>query len=137
MLFGDQYGVGHRRTSMLILGSRSHFNVLYLSVLCIVDHTCRCSRSYARMKECRSTKPTHKEWRRIAKKERRRRIRRLTAQERDANEERLVAALESNMEYLKFCAEKENHEKEKEEQEQKEHAEREKLWLEEEVNIYI
>lgn len=87
------------------------------------------------MEECCSIKLTHKEWRRIAKKERRRRIRRLIAQERDANEGRLRAALESNMEYLKFCAEEEAQKKEKEAQEQKERAERERLWLEEEVNI--
>lgn len=82
-----------------------------------------------------SIKLTHKEWRRIARKERRRRIRRLTAQERDANEERLRAALESNMEYLKFYAEEEKQKEEKEAQEKKEHAERERLWLEEEVKI--
>lgn len=87
------------------------------------------------MEERRSIKLTHKEWRRIAKKERRKRIRRLTAQERDANEERLRAALANNMAYLKFCAEEEKQKKEKEAQEQKEHAERERLWLEEEVNI--
>jgi len=83
------------------------------------------------------TKLSHKEWRRIVKKERRRRKRRLKAQERDANEGRLRAALESNMEYMKFCAEKEKQTKEKEAREQEEHAERERLWLEEEVNIHI
>lgn len=87
------------------------------------------------MEECRSVKLAHKEWRRIAKNERRRRIRRSIAQERDANEERLTAALESNMEYLKFCAEEEDQRKEEEAQEQKKRAEREKLWLEDEVNI--
>lgn len=87
------------------------------------------------MEEHHSTKLSHKEWRRIAKKERRRRIRRSIAQERDANEERLRAALENNMEYLKFCAEEEQQKKEKEAQEREEHAERERLWLEEEVNI--
>lgn len=82
-----------------------------------------------------STKLSHKEWRRIAKKERRRRIRRSIAQERDTNEERLRAVLESNMAYLKFCAEQEKQREEKEAQVRKQHAEREKLWLEEEVNI--
>lgn len=86
------------------------------------------------MEERRSIKLTHKEWRGIAKKERRRRIRRLTARERDVNEKRLRAALESNMEYLKFYAEKEKQTEEKETQEKREHAERERLWLEEEVN---
>lgn len=81
-------------------------------------------------------KLTHKEWRCIAKKERRRRIRRLTARERDANEERLKAALESNMEYLKFYAEKEKQMEETEAQEEREHAERERLWLEEEVGHF-
>lgn len=87
------------------------------------------------MEERRSIKLTHKEWRRIAKKGHRRRIRRRIAQERDTNEERLRAALESNMEYLKFCAEEEKRKKDEEEEEQKKHAERERLWLEEEVNI--
>jgi len=83
------------------------------------------------------TKLSHKEWRRIVKKERRKRKRQIMAQERDANEERLRAALENNMEYMQFCAEKEKQEKEKEVQEQEKHAERERLWLEEEVNIHI
>ncbi|XP_011866151.1 PREDICTED: U2 small nuclear ribonucleoprotein auxiliary factor 35 kDa subunit-related protein 2 [Vollenhovia emeryi] len=85
------------------------------------------------MEERGSIKPTHREWRRIARKERRRRIRRLAAQERDANEGRLKAALENNMVYLKFCAEEQKQKEEREEQEQKEHAERERLWLEEEI----
>jgi len=83
------------------------------------------------------TKLSHKEWRRIVKKERRKRKRQIMAQERDANEERLRAALENNMEYMQFCAEKEKQEKEKKVQEQEKHAERERLWLEEEVNMHI
>ncbi|XP_029668366.1 U2 small nuclear ribonucleoprotein auxiliary factor 35 kDa subunit-related protein 2 [Formica exsecta] len=79
------------------------------------------------------TKPSHKEWRRIAKRERRRRIRQKAAQERDANEEKLRAALMSNMEYLNRRAEQEKEKKEKEAREQEEHAERNRLWLEEEV----
>lgn len=86
------------------------------------------------MKEHRTTRPSHKEWRRIAKKERRRRIRQKFAQERDANDEKLRAALMSNMEYLNYRAEQEKQEKEKEAREQEEHVERDRLWLEEEVN---
>ncbi|KAL6253611.1 hypothetical protein P5V15_012327 [Pogonomyrmex californicus] len=87
------------------------------------------------MEEHHLMKLSHKQWRHIAKKERRRRIRRKIAIERDANEERLRAALESNMEYLKFSAEEEKREKEKEAQEQEKHAERERLWLEEEIRM--
>lgn len=83
------------------------------------------------------TKLSHREWRRIVRKERRKRKRQIIAQERDANEERLRAALENNMEYMQFCAEKEKQEKEKEAREQEKHEERERLWLEEEVNIHI
>ncbi|KAG5324756.1 U2AFL protein, partial [Acromyrmex heyeri] len=79
------------------------------------------------------TKLSHKEWRRIVKRERRKRKRQMMAQERDANEERLRAALENNMEYMQFCAEKEKQEKEKEAREQEKHAERERFWLEEEI----
>ncbi|XP_012535664.2 U2 small nuclear ribonucleoprotein auxiliary factor 35 kDa subunit-related protein 2 [Monomorium pharaonis] len=79
-----------------------------------------------------STKLSHKEWRRIAKRERRRRIRRTIAQERDANEQRLRAALKGNMAYLKFSAEEEQQKKNEKAQEERERAEREKLWLEEE-----
>ncbi|XP_071559837.1 uncharacterized protein [Temnothorax nylanderi] len=108
----------------------AYFNVIIFE--CFV-----CCRSYfvlfLRMEEGRSIKLTHKEWRRNAKKERRRRIRRSIAQEHDANEERLRAALENNMAYLNFCAEQEKQRQDKEAQEQKERAERERLWLEEEI----
>lgn len=79
------------------------------------------------------TKLSHKEWRCIAKNERRRRKRRLMAQERDANKERLRAALKSNMEYMKFCAEEEKEAQAREACEREEHAERERLWLNEEI----
>lgn len=85
------------------------------------------------MQEDHSTRLSHKEWRRIAKKERRRRLRQNAARDRVANEERLVSALERDMVYIKWRAKQEEEEKEKERREQKEHAEREKLWLEEEV----
>lgn len=86
------------------------------------------------MEEHRKTKPGHKEWRRVAKRERRRRIRQKAAQERDASEEKLRAALMSNMEYLNWRAEQEKEKREKEAREQEEHEERNRLWLEEEVN---
>lgn len=76
---------------------------------------------------------SHKTWRRIAKRERRRRLRRKAAKEREADEEQLRAALERTAEYLNWCKEKEQREKEAEELEKREHEEREKLWLEEEV----
>lgn len=75
----------------------------------------------------------HKAWRRIAKKERRRRLRRKAAREREADEEQLRAALERSAEYLNWRAEEERRVKEEEEREEREREERERLWLEEEV----
>lgn len=85
------------------------------------------------MEEHRTTKLSHKKWRRIAKRERRRRIRQKTAQERDANGEKLRAALMCNVEYLNWRAEQKKQEEEKEAREQEEQAERNRLWLEEEA----
>lgn len=64
---------------------------------------------------------------------RRSRLRRAAAQERDANEEQVRARLESNAEYLNWRAEHGEQEAKKEAREREVHAEREKLWLEEEV----
>lgn len=89
------------------------------------------------MEEQLKIKLNHKEWRRTAKKERRRRIRQKAAKERDASEEKLRAALMSNMEYLNWCAEQKKQEEEKEMREREEQAERNRLWLEEEVNANI
>lgn len=89
------------------------------------------------MEERHTTKPSHKEWRRIVKKERRRHIRQRVAQERDANEEKLRAALICNKDYLNWRAEQKKQEKEKEVREQEEQAEQNRLWLEEEVNTQI
>lgn len=87
------------------------------------------------MEERHTTKPSHKEWRRIVKKERRRHIRQRVAQERDANEEKLRAALICNKDYLNWRAEQKKQEKEKEVREQEEQAEQNRLWLEEEVRV--
>lgn len=86
------------------------------------------------MERCDSAKSSHKEWRRIAKRERRRRLRRKAAAERDADAERLRAALEKNADYLNWLEKCEVEEKEKEKTEKEEHEELEKLWLEEEVS---
>jgi hypothetical protein len=85
------------------------------------------------MEEVNSTRPSHKEWRRIARRERRRRLRRKAAQERDAQEESLRAALERDPDYLNWRTEQDRLEVEKEAQEEKERAEGERFWLEEEV----
>ncbi|XP_043510584.1 U2 small nuclear ribonucleoprotein auxiliary factor 35 kDa subunit-related protein 1 isoform X1 [Frieseomelitta varia] len=81
----------------------------------------------------RSTKKSHKEWRKIAKKERRRHLRRRAAAEREADEQRLRAALEKSADYLNWLEQREAEEREKEAREKEEHDERERLWLEEEV----
>ncbi|KAG7211215.1 hypothetical protein KM043_010531 [Ampulex compressa] len=75
----------------------------------------------------------HKDWRRIAKKERRRRIRREAAREREAEEARLRAALERSAEYLNWRKDQEEQRRACEAREEKERAERERSWLEEEV----
>ncbi|XP_043248307.1 U2 small nuclear ribonucleoprotein auxiliary factor 35 kDa subunit-related protein 1 [Colletes gigas] len=85
------------------------------------------------MEGCCPTKRSHKEWRRTVKKERRRRLRRKAAAEREADAERLAAALERSADYLNWIKEREVAETEKEQKEKEEHIEREKLWLEEEV----
>nr|XP_033330184.1 U2 small nuclear ribonucleoprotein auxiliary factor 35 kDa subunit-related protein 2 [Megalopta genalis] len=85
------------------------------------------------MEVCGTTKRSHKEWRRTAKKERRRRLRRNAAAERDADAERLRAALEKNPDYLNWLQNCEVEEAEREKVEQKERDERERLWLEEEA----
>ncbi|XP_076170961.1 uncharacterized protein LOC143148474 [Ptiloglossa arizonensis] len=85
------------------------------------------------MEGCCSTKRSHKEWRRTAKKERRRRLRRKAAAEREADAERLTAALEKSADYLKWLEERELTERENDRREKEEHEQRERLWLEEEV----
>ncbi|XP_078041400.1 uncharacterized protein LOC144472312 [Augochlora pura] len=85
------------------------------------------------MDVCGITKRSHKEWRRTAKKERRRRLRHKAAAERDADAERLRAALEKNPDYLNWLQKCEMEQTEREKIEQKERDERERLWLEEEV----
>lgn len=87
------------------------------------------------MEEHREARLSHKEWRRVAKRERRRRLRRTAAQERDADEERLRAALERSAEYSNWRQEQERLEEEKEAREREEYAELERRWLEEEVNM--
>lgn len=86
------------------------------------------------MEKCCETKISHKEWRHIAKRERRRRLRREAARQRDSDEEQLRAVLECNAEYLKWRDEQKRLEKETKAQEQQEYEEREREWLEEEVN---
>lgn len=83
-----------------------------------------------------STSLSHKEWRRIAKRERRRRIRRKAAQDRDLDEERLRATLESTAEYTNWIAEQLKEKRDREIVEKQEHDAREKLWLEEEVRKF-
>lgn len=88
------------------------------------------------MEGCCSTKRSHKEWRRTAKKERRRRLRRKAAAEREADAERLTAALEKSADYLKWLEERELTERENDRREKEEHEQRERLWLEEEVRFH-
>lgn len=87
-----------------------------------------------RMEKSHSTKLfNHKEWRRIAKRERRRRLRRRDARERDVEEEQLRAALARDADYLNWNKEQEHLDKEKEAEDERQRAEQERLWLEEEV----
>ncbi|XP_063983837.1 centrosomin-like isoform X3 [Diachasmimorpha longicaudata] len=76
---------------------------------------------------------SHKEWRRIAKKERRRKIRCKHARERENDDDRLRETLERSAEYLKWIEEQANLEKENERREQEEHDHQERLWIEREV----
>ncbi|CAK9829437.1 U2 small nuclear ribonucleoprotein auxiliary factor 35 kDa subunit-related protein 1 [Anthophora retusa] len=85
------------------------------------------------MEGCCSTKKSHKEWRRIAKRERRKRLRCKAAAEREADAKRLRAALEKSADYLNWLEQCEIEEREKEAREKERHEQQEKLWLEEEV----
>ncbi|XP_043478244.1 U2 small nuclear ribonucleoprotein auxiliary factor 35 kDa subunit-related protein 2 [Leptopilina heterotoma] len=78
-------------------------------------------------------KPSHKEWRRRVKKERRRRLRRRAAEERDADAERLRAALEKTAEYSNWIKEQEEEEKQKEIVEEQERIQGEHEWWEKEL----
>lgn len=88
------------------------------------------------MEKCGETeinRISHKKWRGIAKRERRRRLRRAAARRRDDDEEQQSAALEHDANYLKLLEDKKLEMK----IEAWERQEREKQWLEEEVNTYF
>ncbi|XP_012266971.2 U2 small nuclear ribonucleoprotein auxiliary factor 35 kDa subunit-related protein 1 [Athalia rosae] len=78
-------------------------------------------------------KLSHKEWRRIAKRERRRRLRVRAATTRDLDAERLAAKLEESDDYSKWIQKQRAEEEFKKAEEAKEHELQERKWLEEEV----
>ncbi|CAD6213197.1 GSCOCG00003960001-RA-CDS [Cotesia congregata] len=82
---------------------------------------------------CEKVKLRHKEWRKIVKKERRKRVRQKTAQLRDAEEKQLQVALERSAGYLNWLLEQKLLQEEKERKKAEELAEQEKQWLENEV----
>ncbi|KAK0082424.1 hypothetical protein PV325_010411 [Microctonus aethiopoides] len=73
---------------------------------------------------------SHKEWRRFAKKHRRKRIRRAAAELRNAEEKLMRSKIEQSADYLNWLIEQEKLEADGEKKEEIEHAERERLWLE-------
>lgn len=76
---------------------------------------------------------SHKEWRRFAKKQRRKRIRRAAAELRNAEEKLMRSKIEQSADYLNWLIEQEKLEADREKKEEIEHTERERLWLETEV----
>lgn len=78
-------------------------------------------------------KISHKEWRRIAKKERRRRLRTREARARDCDAERLDQKLRESADYLKWVEARQAQEELEAKQEKEEHDIQERKWLEEEV----
>lgn len=76
---------------------------------------------------------SHKKWRSVAKKERRRLIRQKAAQERDADDERLRATLERSAGYLNWIEEQEKVQEEIEKKEAEERKQQKQRWLEAEV----
>ena len=80
---------------------------------------------------------SHKEWRRQAKRERRRRLRRKAAQERDADAEHLKKKLQNTTEYLTWVKEQEDKEKHQQSIQEQEHVEREQKWLKDEASFIL
>ncbi|XP_008553756.1 U2 small nuclear ribonucleoprotein auxiliary factor 35 kDa subunit-related protein 1 [Microplitis demolitor] len=85
------------------------------------------------MENDKNVKISHKEWRKVAKKLRRKRLRRKAAQLRDFDDEQLRAALERSAEYLNWVQEQNKLREENERREKEELEEQEKQWLENEV----
>lgn len=75
----------------------------------------------------------HKEWRKIAKRERRRKIRQKAAQLRDAEEEELKEKLQNSEDYKQWTERQEKEENERIVRDKEEHEKEERLWLEREV----
>lgn len=89
------------------------------------------------MENDKNVKISHKEWRKVAKKLRRKRLRRKAAQLRDFDDEQLRAALERSAEYLNWVQEQNKLREENERREKEELEEQEKQWLENEVFIIL
>lgn len=78
-------------------------------------------------------KPSHKEWRRLVKKKRRKVVRQKAARERDQEAERVQQILEKREDYVEWQKEIKKLEEEKEKLAREEHDKLEKAWLEAEV----
>lgn len=85
------------------------------------------------MENCVVTHLSHRAWRRVAKKERRRRLRREAAKSRVKEEICLKAALEKDADYLNWLKAEELEEEKQEAADKQKHDEEETLWLEREV----
>lgn len=81
---------------------------------------------------------SHKHWRRKVKKERRRRLRQLTARARDEEAERLRKQLEEDPDYVLWLKDQEEIKAERQKREEEEHVKAEQAWLDAEVcNIQL
>ncbi|XP_058805525.1 U2 small nuclear ribonucleoprotein auxiliary factor 35 kDa subunit-related protein 2 [Phymastichus coffea] len=78
-------------------------------------------------------RPSHRDWRRQVKKQRRKRLRQKAARERDQEEQRLQLVFEQSEDYLHWFKEQEHLRQEEEKRAREEHDRLEKAWLEAEV----
>ena len=88
--------------------------------------------------ECKQTaagRPSHKQWRSLVKKLRRKRLRQEAAKNRDEEEQNLQLRLEQDPCYLKWKEEEAKQLLESEKREKEEHVKLEKNWLETEVSL--
>lgn len=81
-----------------------------------------------------SKRPAHREWRRLVKKERRKRLRQKAARERDEEADRLKKTLLQSSDYWLWLQDQNKQQEEEEKRAQEEHAQLEKAWLEAEVS---
>lgn len=80
-------------------------------------------------------RPSHREWRRLAKKERRKRLRQLAAREQAEEADQLERRLEASADYLRWLELEDKLQEQREARERQQHESLEKAWQEAEVSL--